>query len=274
MNSLMDEVDPDEPRSGTDLTLGIGSLLSIFFGVVLICGIFFGFGYSMGRRNAHVPAALTALTNSGSPASVTKSDTPAADTDTVVTHEQSDDSSAKPSIPAATPEPASPTAHPAPAPAASEPSSAPAAKAAVPEQHTASAKTAPEPPKTPAEPKTTRVVEPAVSNPALTAVPYAHRPTLPAKPHAGFATIPDVNAGPQPDPTPGHPVMVQIAAVSREEDAQTLAGALRKRGFSPSVRPGTGDKFFHVQVGPFTNKTDAESMKQHLLADGYNAILK
>ncbi len=52
MNSLFDEDDREEPKSDADLTLGIGSLLSIFFGVVLICGIFFGFGYSMGRRNA------------------------------------------------------------------------------------------------------------------------------------------------------------------------------------------------------------------------------
>ena len=51
MRSLFDEDDREEPKSDADLTLGIGSLLSIFFGVVLICGIFFGFGYSMGRRN-------------------------------------------------------------------------------------------------------------------------------------------------------------------------------------------------------------------------------
>lgn len=68
--------------------------------------------------------------------------------------------------------------------------------------------------------------------------------------------------------------MVQIAAVSRQEDAEVLAGALRKRGFSPQVHSGTTDKFFHVQVGPFSDKDQAEAMKQHLLADGYNAILK
>ncbi len=68
--------------------------------------------------------------------------------------------------------------------------------------------------------------------------------------------------------------MVQIAAISRQEDAEVLAGALRKHGFNPSVRPGTTDKLFHVQVGPFTDKAQAESIKQHLLADGYNAIMK
>jgi cell division septation protein DedD len=68
--------------------------------------------------------------------------------------------------------------------------------------------------------------------------------------------------------------MVQIAAVSRQEDAEVLAGALRKRGFSPQVHGGTADKFFHVQVGPFSDKSEAETIKQHLLADGYNAIVK
>ena len=68
--------------------------------------------------------------------------------------------------------------------------------------------------------------------------------------------------------------MVQIAAISRQEDAEVLAGALRKRGFSPSVHPGAGDKLYHVQVGPFTDKAQAEAMKQRLLADGYNAIMK
>src|SRR3984957_8737195 len=57
MKSLFDEDDREEPKSDADLPLGIGSLLSIFFGVVLICGIFFGFGYSMGRRNARTTVA-------------------------------------------------------------------------------------------------------------------------------------------------------------------------------------------------------------------------
>src|ERR1700748_2459573 len=54
MKSLFEEEDyREEPKSDADLTLGIGSLLSIFFGVVIICGIFFAFGYTTGRRNAH-----------------------------------------------------------------------------------------------------------------------------------------------------------------------------------------------------------------------------
>ena len=33
----------------SEITLSTASLLGIFFGLVLICGVFFGFGYSMGR---------------------------------------------------------------------------------------------------------------------------------------------------------------------------------------------------------------------------------
>ena len=34
------------------------------------------------------------------------------------------------------------------------------------------------------------------------------------------------------------------------------------------------DKLFHIQVGPFASRKDAEAMRQRLLADGYNAIVK
>jgi cell division septation protein DedD len=121
--------------------------------------------------------------------------------------------------------------------------------------------------------KATRVAEPATNSPSLSAVPVAHRTTPPAKPHAGISAPLAQAPGDSPI-LPGHPIIVQIAAISRQEDAEVLAGALRKHGFNPSVRPGTTDKLFHVQVGPFTDKAQAESIKQHLLADGYNAIMK
>lgn len=69
-------------------------------------------------------------------------------------------------------------------------------------------------------------------------------------------------------------IMVQVAAVSHKEDADLLVGALRSRGYVVSARPGASDGFIHVQVGPFSDKKAAEAMKQRLLSDGYNAILK
>jgi DedD protein len=252
MRSLFDENDREEPKSDADLTLGIGSLLSIFFGVVLICGIFFGFGYSMGRRNARttvapaatVPAQTLAATSplpenelSGAPLKPVEPDSGAAfppEDKNPVPNTSSTDTKSSP-----TPAPAA-AKHPAPAAA---------------------------------PPKAAHVVESATTDTSLNAVPSTHHAPPAPKPHAGVMA-PLTQAPGDATIVPGQPIMVQIAAVSRQEDAEVLAGALRKRGFNPTVRPGSGDKFFHVQVGPFTDKTQAETIKQHLLADGYNAIMK
>jgi DedD protein len=68
--------------------------------------------------------------------------------------------------------------------------------------------------------------------------------------------------------------MVQIAAVARPEDADALVAALRQRGYGVVVRNEPQDKLLHVQVGPFADRGEAAAMKQKLLSDGYNAIIK
>ena len=251
MRTLFDEDGQQESRSDADLTLGMGSLLSIFFGVVLICGIFFGFGYSMGRRNAHASATPAATL----PAAVASSPLPENDLSGAPPKPQQPDNASDNTNSAADAGKAQSSAKHG---AQDEAESSKAAKASA---------------TPPGQAKTTRVVEPATADPSLTAVPFSHRAPLPTKPHAGISAPLAQAPGDSPI-VPGQPIMVQIAAVSRQEDAEVLAGALRKRGFNPSVHPGTADKFFHVQVGPFADKTQAETMKQHLLADGYNAIVK
>lgn len=68
--------------------------------------------------------------------------------------------------------------------------------------------------------------------------------------------------------------MVQIAAVSHEEDAEVLLSALRKRGYTVSARHDPVDNLLHVQVGPFNNHSDATAMREKLLSDGYNAVIQ
>lgn len=68
--------------------------------------------------------------------------------------------------------------------------------------------------------------------------------------------------------------MVQIAAVSRSEDADVLVTALRKRGYGVTERRELGDNLIHVQTGPFANRNEANTMRQKLLNDGYNAIVQ
>ncbi|HEY9125957.1 MAG TPA: SPOR domain-containing protein, partial [Acidobacteriaceae bacterium] len=61
---------------------------------------------------------------------------------------------------------------------------------------------------------------------------------------------------------------------SNPTDAQVLVGALRKHGYSASIHNQPSDNLLHVQVGPFASRAEAAAMKQKLLSDGYNAIVK
>ena len=53
-----------------------------------------------------------------------------------------------------------------------------------------------------------------------------------------------------------------------------LVTALRGKGYEVAAHSTPQDKLFHIQVGPFATKPEAEEMRKRLLADGYNAILK
>ena len=261
MSSLFEEDDDrEEPKSNADLTLGIGSLLSIFFGVVLICGIFFGFGYSMGRRNARTAAPAVPATPTPEQ---TAASAPLPPNELSGTPLKPQEPGSNAEVPNATPDENK-------APETAQPSTN-----SHPKQNDRATENAP---RTPAPSKTSQASGASNTTPSLSAVPAGRGTTTlgtapPAKPHASI-NAPLAQAPGDSPIIPGHPIMVQIAAISRQEDAEVLASALRKRGFNPTVRPGTTDKLFHVQVGPFTDKTQAETMKQHLLADGYNAIMK
>jgi cell division septation protein DedD len=72
----------------------------------------------------------------------------------------------------------------------------------------------------------------------------------------------------------GTSFMVQVAAVSKQEDAEILVTALRKKQYPVFIANAAGDPLFHVQVGPFSDRKDAEAMRTRLSGDGYNAIVK
>jgi len=74
-------------------------------------------------------------------------------------------------------------------------------------------------------------------------------------------------------PTAGY--FVQVAAVSKQDDAEALVDALKKKQYPAFVASNsTTDKLFRVQVGPFADIKDAEGMRTRLINDGYNPILK
>ena len=68
---------------------------------------------------------------------------------------------------------------------------------------------------------------------------------------------------------------MQVAAVSRQEDAEALVEALKKKQYPAFTADTTStDRFYRVQVGPYSELKDAEAMRARLISDGYNPIVK
>jgi DedD protein len=110
--------------------------------------------------------------------------------------------------------------------------------------------------------------------PAQPSAPAVKQTATAQAPASKPSAIPEAKAVSLPTAVSSGTVMVQIAAVTRPEDANALASALRQRGYSVVVRSESQDKLLHVQVGPFATRDEAKTMRTKLLADGYNAILK
>lgn len=181
----------------TEVTLGTGKLLGVFAALVVLCAVFFAFGFSMGRNSVKAGLNLT--------------EAPDAESAPVA---------AKPT----------PRAILRPTPVSAPPAETPAAENS----------------------KPTEKSEPPASAPAAQVAPAAE--TAHSEASTGY--------------------VVQIAAVSKQEDADALVGALKKKGYPVFVADAPTDKLFHVQVGPFAETKDAEAMRARLTADGYNPILK
>jgi cell division septation protein DedD len=63
------EMMADIQGNDTEITLGIGKLLGLFFGLVILCGISLGVGYSLGRNSAKQAMTAAETTASTAPAS-------------------------------------------------------------------------------------------------------------------------------------------------------------------------------------------------------------
>ncbi len=196
----------------TEITLGTAKLLGLFFGLVMVCAVFFALGYTLGRKS---DAGLNTASAAAPLPTTTKGPKP----------------------PGSAAEPAAPMTF---------------YKAV--EQKDASAQL------TPAT-STDSAPAPATSSPAT--------------PASGTQSTPSANP---PDPMAAIPTsgyFVQVAAVSKQDDAEALVDALKKKQYPAFVAANIStDKLFRVQVGPFGDIKDAEGMRSRLINDGYSPILK
>jgi len=73
---------------------------------------------------------------------------------------------------------------------------------------------------------------------------------------------------------PGGTYTLQVAAVRRESDALELATRLQHKKFPAFVLSPRGDKYYRVQVGPYTDQKNAEAARKGLESAGFKAIVK
>src|ERR1039458_6830351 len=59
MNRLRETEDEQALETDREISLGMPTILGIFFAIALVCACFFGFGYSLGRKS--VPPAAVAV---------------------------------------------------------------------------------------------------------------------------------------------------------------------------------------------------------------------
>jgi len=200
----------------TEITLGTGKLLVLFFGLVGVCALFFALGYSLGRRaEPTIPTTSAAVAPQTSPGTG-KASSGAAPAPAMTFYKSVEQKDANPELTPA-----------------------------------ADAKT-----------DTTSATAPAAAN------PNANANATPAQTPAPNPSDPTTTL-----PTSGY--FVQVAAVSKQEDADSLVDALKKKEYPAFVAaPVTTDKLLRVQLGPFSDVKEAEAMRTRLVADGYSPILK
>lgn len=220
------EPEPDQSRRETELTLSSMTLLGIFFGLVLICGLCFGLGYAMGGRVAQQPVVMQSA-------------------DGAQTVLQGNGSLPKPS-------PIAPIA-------------------AAPQQNAVDEPTGQAPSTAPGVNPIAN--SPTVSSTAQGGVPAGENQVRPALQAASNASQVAQPATVQPALGAPAPLMVQIAEISQQADADVLVSALRKRGYAVSAQRNATDGLIHVCIGPFSSLSIANRWRQKLLNDGYNAIV-
>ena len=230
----------ESPSADREISLGTATVLGIFLALAVVCALFFGFGYSMGRRS--VPSALANVNTGISTPLPENKLTPGSLTPTRPSYAAPLESTTDTTDDAATIK------------ASAGQRAKPGAATVATDGTTAGSSAA--------------VQHQTLARPAAQATDQ--RPT--ASRNAAAATAPTA----MPSGSASGTTYVQVAAISvtHKEDAEMLRGSLQRRGYAVAIHQGTQDQLLHVQVGPFASKKDAEAMKARLLSDGYNAIVK
>lgn len=234
-----------EQQSHLDVTLTNTTLLAMFFGLVIVCGVFFGFGYSLGGHKAVAQVPVKEFT---SPRPIPQ---PTPQPSSPSSSQAAPVSTKAAAMPRSTIEPASPKP------------SAGVATSTSGSQPTQSAASLP------------AVIAPAKSTSAATTTNRSDVSAAAKTKPVSSANAPSAAAlSPADAAAPGKTYMVQVAALAHPGDADILCNALRRKGYNVIMASSKQDKLLHVQVGPFASMDAARTMRDKLTSDGYSPILK
>ena len=213
------DLENPEEANPSEITLGTGKLLGLFFALVILCGLSLATGFAIGRNTVRQPA-LAANIGAGNAAPLSST------------------ASLKPAAGSFVPQPACDTPNPAQAPASAPAATAPAA----------------------AEDMTFyNSVKQKEPHAKLTPAPEPPKAAAPVPARATSSTS-ALGAG----------FLVQIAAVSKKEDADLLRETLQKQHYPVIILNPPGDRLYHVQVGPYADQAQADAIRARLHDSGFN----
>jgi len=112
------------------------------------------------------------------------------------------------------------------------------------------------------------------SNDHLKPTPPASSPVQPRPIAASAKALPPSRSTTAASGIPHGAYLLQVAALRTESDAISVAGDLRKKKFPAFVQTPQGDKYYRVQVGPYTDQKTMEAARKGLETAGFKAIIK
>jgi len=115
-------------------------------------------------------------------------------------------------------------------------------------------------------------LKPAASTPAP-ALAHKNAPVL-VKTTASPRTAGTPAKTPNASLIPGGSYTLQVAALTKEADALELATRLQKKKFPAFVLSPQADKYYRVQVGPYSDPKAAAEARKGLEGAGFKAIVK
>jgi cell division septation protein DedD len=68
--------------------------------------------------------------------------------------------------------------------------------------------------------------------------------------------------------------LVQVSALTRREDAESLVVLLKEKKLPVLVTSGTNDTLFHVVVGPYKTDAEAQRVRQILEQEGFRPFIR